>query len=247
MPWRFASVSQVICASGNAAHDRVADLLGRRVERADVVRRPRQPLARRRASCSSASTPSGMAMNGMRVSGRTKQAYGSPLRRRVDHLRRVVRRAARRHRRPPRSVPGSARERKSTLPARALGGELLVVARVVACRAARNTACCTRTSSSGAPTRPRAPCPRRIFVSRSGKPVGGNRRRVHEDDRPAVRLGFVLRELEQVERPFDVDLVRGDRRELRRASTAAPRGGRRARPGTRPGRARARRGRESIR
>ena len=30
-----------------------------------------------------------------------------------------------------------------------------------------------------------------------------------------MRLGFVLRELEQVERAVDVDLVRGDRRELR--------------------------------
>ena len=30
-----------------------------------------------------------------------------------------------------------------------------------------------------------------------------------------MRLGFVLRELEQPERAFDVDLVRRDRRELR--------------------------------
>ena len=35
------------------------------------------------------------------------------------------------------------------------------------------------------------------------------------DDGPAVRLRFVLGELEQVERAVDVDLVRGDRRELR--------------------------------
>ena len=30
-----------------------------------------------------------------------------------------------------------------------------------------------------------------------------------------MRLGLVLRKLEQIERPFDVDLVRGDGRELR--------------------------------
>src|SRR5262249_41161038 len=36
-----------------------------------------------------------------------------------------------------------------------------------------------------------------------------------EADRSAVRLALALRELEQVQRPFDVDMMRGDRRELR--------------------------------
>ena len=52
------------------------------------------------------------------------------------------------------------------------------------------------------------------WSSTSGKPVRGNRRGIDEDDRPAVRLRFVLRELEQVQRAFDVDLVRRHRREL---------------------------------
>ena len=44
--------------------------------------------------------------------------------------------------------------------------------------------------------------------------VGGNRRRIDEHDRTAVRFALLLRELEQVERAFDVDVVRRDRREL---------------------------------
>ena len=47
-----------------------------------------------------------------------------------------------------------------------------------------------------------------------GQAVGGDRRGIEEDDRAAVRLAFVLRELEQLQRALDVDLVRGDRREL---------------------------------
>ena len=44
--------------------------------------------------------------------------------------------------------------------------------------------------------------------------VGGNRRGIEEEHRAAVRLAFALRELEQRQRALDVDLVRGDRREL---------------------------------
>ena len=44
--------------------------------------------------------------------------------------------------------------------------------------------------------------------------VGRNRRGIDEHDRAAVRLALFLRELEEVERPFDVHVVRGDRREL---------------------------------
>ena len=47
-----------------------------------------------------------------------------------------------------------------------------------------------------------------------GQPVGGDRRRIHEDDRAAVRFGFALRELEQVQRALDVDLMRRDGGEL---------------------------------
>ena len=59
-----------------------------------------------------------------------------------------------------------------------------------------------------------ARAPARVFASRSGQPVGGDRRRIDEAHRAAVRLALLLRELEQVERPFDVDVMRGDRREL---------------------------------
>jgi hypothetical protein len=37
---------------------------------------------------------------------------------------------------------------------------------------------------------------------------------LHEHDRPPVRLSLALRELQQVQRALDVDLVRGHRREL---------------------------------
>ena len=52
--------------------------------------------------------------------------------------------------------------------------------------------------------------PARAFVCEIGQPVGGDRRRIQEHHRPAVRLALLLRELEQVERALDVDLVGGD-------------------------------------
>ena len=48
-----------------------------------------------------------------------------------------------------------------------------------------------------------------------GQAVGSNRRGINEGDRPPVRLALALRELEQVQRSFDVDMVGRDRRELR--------------------------------
>src|SRR5207253_848828 len=48
-----------------------------------------------------------------------------------------------------------------------------------------------------------------------GQAEGGDRGGVNKGDGTAVRFAFVLRELEQVQRPFDVDVMRGDRRELR--------------------------------
>ena len=47
-----------------------------------------------------------------------------------------------------------------------------------------------------------------------GQAVGRDRRRVDEHDRPAVRLALLLRELQQVQRALDVDLMRRHRREL---------------------------------
>ena len=46
------------------------------------------------------------------------------------------------------------------------------------------------------------------------QPVRRYRRGIEKDDGSAVRLRLVLRELEQPERALDVDLMRGDRREL---------------------------------
>ena len=80
MPCRLMSVFHVICASGNARSTSCVNLFRRRVERREVVGRARQSIARRgRQRRAARATPSGMAMNGMRVSGRTKHAYGSPL------------------------------------------------------------------------------------------------------------------------------------------------------------------------
>ena len=45
--------------------------------------------------------------------------------------------------------------------------------------------------------------------------VCGDRRGVHEHDRAAVGFALLLRELQQIQRAFDVHVVRGDRRELR--------------------------------
>jgi hypothetical protein len=61
-----------------------------------------------------------------------------------------------------------------------------------------------------------------VFGDRAGarlggqirKTEGGDRRGIDERDRTAVRFTLVLRELEQVQRPLDVDMVRRDRREL---------------------------------
>src|SRR6187399_934892 len=44
--------------------------------------------------------------------------------------------------------------------------------------------------------------------------IGRDRRRIEETDRTAVRLALLLRELEQVERAFDVDMMRRNRCEL---------------------------------
>jgi hypothetical protein len=44
-----------------------------------------------------------------------------------------------------------------------------------------------------------------------------------ENDRTAVRFAFVLRELQQAQRPFDVHFVRGDRRNSDRVESSAAR------------------------
>ena len=149
----------------------------------------------------------------MRVSGRTKQRVRLVPRRRVDHLRRVVRRAARRASSAPRS--GRETARSGNPPGRSSARRPAACSAARSRRpAARNTACCSRTSSSDAGTRPRVTRPARCLVSRSGRPYAAIDDGIEEDDRAAVRFGFVLRELEQVQRAFDVDLVRRDRREL---------------------------------
>src|SRR5262249_20325898 len=55
----------------------------------------------------------------------------------------------------------------------------------------------------------------RVFLLQRRQAIRGNRRRVQERHRTSVRLAFVVRELQQIERALDVDLVRGDRRKLR--------------------------------
>src|SRR5207247_7764374 len=76
--WRFSSTLYVIAAPGNAlaTTSRIAAADGLNARRLYAVRVSRLPGAA--ASVNRASTASGIAMNGIVVSGRTKQAYGSP-------------------------------------------------------------------------------------------------------------------------------------------------------------------------
>ena len=52
------------------------------------------------------------------------------------------------------------------------------------------------------------------FVAESDSPYAAMDEGYRNVDRPSVRLALALRELQHVDRPFDVDLVRRDGREL---------------------------------
>ena len=131
MACRRRSGAKEIRASGKARRTQIGQLAGAGAEGGDVVDRAGRAIAAGASSSASrAVTASGMAMNGMRVSSRTKQAYGRRLRGSVDHLRRVVARAAARLREGG-DQPGEA-DRPEVDPARLARGQLPVVTREVA-------------------------------------------------------------------------------------------------------------------
>ena len=89
---------------------RLADVGRRRIECADIVRRAREVPARRGGRASAAPrTASGIAMNGIGRVRPDEAVVWLTSRRGVDHLRRVVRRPARRQGRSRRSNPGTGR------------------------------------------------------------------------------------------------------------------------------------------
>ena len=137
------------------AQDFRANLVGRRRERAEVVGRLRERASRgARGEREQRLDAVGHRHERNARVGPDEAGVRLPLRGRVDHLGRVVRRAARRHghRRNQARKPHGAEIHAAAL---RVGRQLLVVTARSSGRAARNTACCTRTSSSAASTRPR--------------------------------------------------------------------------------------------
>ena len=161
MLWRLTSVSHVIVALGNDAQHGRANLFGRWVERSDVIGGACQALSWSRGQLQQRHDTVGH--------GHERDACVRPDETRVRYAlgcqhgsfparSRTFRPTARS---PPRSIPGNGRSgsRHDRSPVR----------RPAACRtarsnarAARNTACCTHTSSSAAPIHLLALCPRAV-------------------------------------------------------------------------------------
>ena len=137
---------------------------------------------------------------------------GLAARRCVDHLRREVGRAPRGHRGRG-DQPRQADAAEIDLARQCLGGELLVIAGVVTAQVLAVELVATVHRRRVVVVvlldlaRPR-------FHFQAGQAVRGNRRRVHEAHRPAVRFALALGELQEGHRPLDVDAVRRRRGEL---------------------------------
>jgi hypothetical protein len=196
-------------------HDRL-DLGGRGGEGADVVDGPGQLFAGGRSELEKGVDGVGHRHEGDPGVGAHEAGVGLAGGGGVDHLGGEVRGPARRDGEG-RDEAGEADRAEVDLPGERLGRELLVVAGVVAAEllAVELVAAVHR---------------RRIgevvllhpsglrFHAEARHAVGRDRRRIHEDDRPPVRLALPLGELEHRHGPLDVHLVRRDRGEL------APRG-----------------------
>ena len=184
MPCRFSSTWNRMSASGNASRTMSSHLLGGRIERADVVGGARQSLTRRRGQ-----RP--QRLDAVRHGHERDARVGAheagvrlPFRGRMDHLRRIVGGPARRQRHR-RDQSREAQAAEVDAAGGTLRGELLVVARVVASRAVRNTACCSRTSWSAGCRGPR----RRRRRGRASRDPAARRRQSRTDRRrsPAGR------------------------------------------------------------
>ena len=201
---RLASVSHERRRAGKRRDDDGTNLFGGGVEGADVVRRSRQAIGRSGCELQQRFDTVGHRHERDSRVGTHEARIRVALRGGVHHLRRIVRRAARRHGLS-RNQPGKSHRAEIDSPARAFRCELLVVPRVVASEllAIQLVAAVHRRRK-----RPLvlADTARTGFGREIRQPVGGNRRRVHEDDRAPMRFGLALRELEEVERAFDVDL-----------------------------------------
>ena len=197
---------------GEGPHHDVANLLGRRVEGADVVGGAREALARRGRQRQQRLHAVGHRHERDAGVGPDEAGVRLALRRGVDHLGRVVGRAAGRHG----DRGDQAREAHAPEVHAArelLGRELLVVPGVVVAEllAVELVAAVHRGGVRELVFLHLAGAPPRLQVRQA---VGRDRARVDEHHRPAVRLALALRELQQVQGALDVHVVGGGGREL---------------------------------
>ena len=130
----------------------------------------------------------------------------------MDHLRRVVRRAAG-GQRVGRDQPGEPDAPEVHLARLRLGRELLVVPTVVPAEVLAVELVRPVHRGREVVVVLLHPAGRGLHLERR-QPVGGDARRVEEDDRPAVALALLLGEFEHVQGTLDVDLVGQRRAEL---------------------------------
>ena len=159
MRWRFSCGANVIAGPGKGPEDARADLLGRGIEGPDVVDAARERRLRRGGEPQQRLDGVGHRHERDARVGPHEAGVGLALRRRVQHLRRVVGGAARGHR-DRRDQAREAHAAEVDLARRGSRPRAACSAASSSGRGARSRACCSRTSWWARSRRPRPPAPR---------------------------------------------------------------------------------------
>jgi hypothetical protein len=211
LPLRLDAVAQG--GARELLQDPRPQFLGRGIERADVVRGPRQAGARRGREAQQRVHGIGHGHERDARVGPYEAVVGLAARGGVNHLGREVARAPR-GQRIRRNQPGKPDAPEIDAADRRFRRELLVVAGVVVAEvlAVQLVAAVHR---GGLREVVLVHPPDACACLEVGQAVRGDAGRVDKHHRPAVRLAFALGELEQRQRAFHVHLVGRHRRELR--------------------------------